>query len=157
MSIINRRKFFKKAISKCLPILGALVATALPIKADTISNGCKDCASMCHNHCRATCRYACTTTCVTTCMGSCRDGCSYICHRLCHGSSYGSCESSAKGNDTIKFKWYVPIKLLPSFFFNFYLELTFLKWQCRIEHDKSSGHKNCYFVFGINELSRLIC
>lgn len=46
MNTINRRRFFKKAIGKCLPILGALVTTALPIKADAIPNGCKYCTSM---------------------------------------------------------------------------------------------------------------
>ncbi|MBQ2838589.1 MAG: hypothetical protein IJE73_02985 [Muribaculaceae bacterium] len=36
MRIINRRKIFKKAINKCLPILGILAAAAQSIKADTI-------------------------------------------------------------------------------------------------------------------------
>lgn len=59
MSMINRRKFLKKAIRKCLPILGVLVATSLPIKADTIPNGCKDnCSNSCQRRCSYTCHLA---------------------------------------------------------------------------------------------------
>lgn len=42
--------------------------------------------------------------------GACRytgkcDECSDICKGSCHGSCYGSCQFSAKGRDTVKFKW----------------------------------------------------
>lgn len=92
MSTINRRKFFKKAISKCLPILGAIVATTLPINADTIPNGCKDCASMCHNHCKATCRYmcgdACTGDCARSCIETCKGLCAGTCEAMCKSIAY---------------------------------------------------------------------
>lgn len=85
MNTINRRRFFKKAISKCLPILGTLVAVALPIKADTIPNGCKDCASTCYNSCMSSCHFRCKGSCYIYCEGGCMDLCVGSCAMLCKG------------------------------------------------------------------------
>lgn len=83
MRMINRRKFFKRAINKCLPIIGAIVATTLPIKADSIPNGCKDCAYMCNNHCQTTCKYMCKTMCGGACERTCKRTCNNTCRVLC--------------------------------------------------------------------------
>ena len=96
MSNINRRKFFKKAISKCLPIIGAIVATALPIKADTIPTGCKDCASMCHNHCKYHCKYMCHNHCKAACKYVCRDACAASCINTCQGLCAVTCKAMCK-------------------------------------------------------------
>lgn len=93
MNLINRRNFFKKAISKCLPILGALVATALPIKADTIPNGCND---NCSNSCQRRCSYTCASGCTNRCLYMCVNECS---HKECIGKS--NCTHKRKTN-TIK-------------------------------------------------------
>lgn len=121
--IISRRDFFRKA-AKLLPILMLSVSSCNNSFIYTHKGGCSTCSSQCNGSCEWTCNncknthkggcsscsFQCKGRCEGTCMGTCRntgkcDQCSDICKGSCHGSCYGSCQSSAKGKDTIRFKW----------------------------------------------------
>ena len=95
--IISRRDFFRKA-AKLLPILMLSVSSCNNSCIYTHKGGCSTCSSQCIGSCEGTCMGTCRNT------GKC-DQCSDICKGSCHGSCYGSCQSSAKGKDTIRFKW----------------------------------------------------
>lgn len=98
MSIFNRRKFFKKTLGKCLPIIGAIVAASLPIKADSIPSGCNDCSTQCHNTCKGECYFACTGSCYRGCTGcgaGCDGSCARTCRELCAIDCTATCSHTA--------------------------------------------------------------
>lgn len=99
--IISRRSFFRKA-AKILPVF---ILAEIPF----VSVGCSSPVLNCKGGCAGTCEGLCHVGC-TGCRASCHysgkcDECSDFCKGSCHGSCYGSCQSSAKGKDTIRFKW----------------------------------------------------
>lgn len=71
---MNRRKFFKQAAAKALPILAFSVVTSLTTVAHA-ATGCKDCSG------------GCAGTCWQKCHNSCTNGCSGSCKSTCSGSS----------------------------------------------------------------------
>ena len=71
---MNRRKFFKQAAAKALPILAFSVVTSLTTVAHA-ATGCKDCSG------------GCAGTCWRKCHNSCTNGCSGSCKSTCSGSS----------------------------------------------------------------------
>lgn len=89
--IISRRDFFRKA-AKILPILMLSVTSISPAFSGPIAD--------CNNSCKGSCKNSCNNTCINTHKGGCS-----TCSSQCKGSCYGSCQSSAKGKDTIRFKW----------------------------------------------------
>lgn len=68
---MNRRKFFKQAAAKALPILAFSVVTSLTTVAHA-ATGCKDCS----NQCKGTCSGKCCNSCTGGCSGSCKNTCS---------------------------------------------------------------------------------
>lgn len=80
----SRRQFFKKAAKATLPILGATILAASPLKifaSESNPTGCSGaCSWSCQNTCRGTCQGcrgcsgACSYSCTTTCHGGCRSG-----------------------------------------------------------------------------------
>lgn len=84
-NIQTRREFFKNAAKAALPVLGAVVLSNLPIKAEALTSGCK---------------YGCQNECVNQCYGSCYNGC-YGCKGTCEsckGSCQGGCNGSCVGS-----------------------------------------------------------
>ena len=78
--IVSRREFFKKTLSKTLPIISLTVMAGLPMKlyAENITE-CRGCASKCTGDCASSCRGTCYGHCDTTCKGSCISSCRGYC------------------------------------------------------------------------------
>ena len=75
----SRREFFKSAAKAALPVLGAVVLSQLPIRAQATEMGCS--------------KYGCGT-CTGGCSGNCGGGCRYTCTGGC---SHYACKGVAKG------------------------------------------------------------
>ena len=73
----SRREFFKNAAKVALPVIGAVVLSQLPIKAQASEMGCDyGCSGSCYGACYGACGTACSTSCASTCRGGCYRGCS---------------------------------------------------------------------------------
>lgn len=85
--IQTRRDFFKNAVKATLPILGTIVLSSTPMKANSKNDEPMDC--------RGACSYGCQNSCSGTCSGGCKGGCggacSYSCQNTCKGSCQGRC------------------------------------------------------------------
>ena len=91
----SRREFFKDAVKKALPIIGAIALAGSPIFAQAAEkepmgclNYCKDCCmsscrGTCSGDCKGSCQYDCKNGCKTSCRNTCKNGCS----RSCTGTS----------------------------------------------------------------------
>ncbi len=67
----SRREFFKSAAKAALPVLGAIVLSQLPLKADaTEVTGCSGCWTGCWGGCQGGCKGSCSGS----CKGGCRGG-----------------------------------------------------------------------------------
>ena len=70
----SRREFFKSAAKAALPIVGAIVLSQLPIKAQATEMGCSKygCGTCtgCGGSCNRSCS-GCSGGCQTTCTGGC--------------------------------------------------------------------------------------
>lgn len=67
---MNRRKFFKQAVVKGLPILAFSMVTSLTTVAHA-ATGCKDCSRSCTGNCWRECQNSCTNGCSGSCKSSC--------------------------------------------------------------------------------------
>ena len=63
----SRREFFKSAAKATLPVVGAVVLNALPIKVQAAEMGCNN---TCYRGCASYCTGYCTTTCNASCYHS---------------------------------------------------------------------------------------
>ena len=73
--IQSRREFFKKAAKGTLPILGAVMLSALPLNRADAQWGCTSCSGGCEG---------CNDSCYGSCRGGCGSGCAYGCTGTCH-------------------------------------------------------------------------
>lgn len=73
--IQSRREFFKKAAKGTLPILGAVMLSALPLNRADAQWGCSSCSGGCEG---------CNDSCYGSCRGGCGSGCAYGCTGTCH-------------------------------------------------------------------------
>lgn len=90
----SRREFFKKAGSRLLPMLGAIVAGP-SIIATTLTScgGCDDCEAACQDDCSSSCTWGCDGENYTS--SSCSD-----CSAVCSSSCGVSCVGTAEGKPT---------------------------------------------------------
>ncbi|MBQ9440307.1 MAG: Cys-Xaa-Xaa-Xaa repeat radical SAM target protein [Paludibacteraceae bacterium] len=80
----SRREFFKSAAKAALPVIGAVVLSALPIKAQASEMGCDwGCTGNCYGGCDGMCGS-------NACMGSCQNDCYTTCRGTCRGMCTGS-------------------------------------------------------------------
>ncbi len=90
----SRRDFFKKAAKAALPVIGAVVLSAVPsiIKAEEEPLICYGCGGACSYGCGGVCSTGCSNSCSGTCSGgckgSCMQSCSGSCSRGCRGGSW---------------------------------------------------------------------
>ena len=87
----TRRQFFKKALSKALPIIGLFALTSvlpLNLSARKKEQYCKGCWSSCASNCSGTCDSGCKG-----CGSSCSNTCSSTCKGSCEVTCKGSCEN----------------------------------------------------------------
>lgn len=92
--IQSRREFFKNAVKKALPFIGAVALSSNSLLAkdveDNEPSGCDfGCTGGCSGSCGRACSYGCS--------GSCAGGCSGECKGSCLGSCKGSCSGSCRG------------------------------------------------------------
>ncbi|MDE5662963.1 MAG: Cys-Xaa-Xaa-Xaa repeat radical SAM target protein [Muribaculaceae bacterium] len=88
----SRRQFFKKAAKAALPILGAIVASNVPLlsNATETENGCSyGCTYGCSGSCGRACSYGCQNSCAGSCDGACKGWCTGSCKGSCSGSCRG--------------------------------------------------------------------
>lgn len=80
----TRRKFFKSASKRALPIMGLLLASRIPaighVTEPTNEMGCK-------TGCSGGCRTLCEEGCSHSCNGNCKDTCSGHCNTTCKGTA----------------------------------------------------------------------
>ena len=84
--INSRREFFKGAIKKALPILGAVTLLNMPIISKAIETKVTGCSGSCSGYCLG-CIGTCQGYCVG-CIGGCKGctGCTKTCADTCHVS-----------------------------------------------------------------------
>ena len=121
---LSRREFFRRAISKSLPILGVLVAPSIiscnpdePLpenvsctdcsgscKGSSSGGGCSDCHGSCLNTCSKECSDACSKDCAgyctTSCGRQCSDDCMLSCKTACTTECRDDCWRTCKGSCT---------------------------------------------------------
>lgn len=84
----SRRDFFKSAVQKALPVLGAIAVSQVPL----VGNARERKVNMgCEGNCSGWCVSACDTGCQNTCEGDCYGGCRSTCHGSCRGDCSGNC------------------------------------------------------------------
>lgn len=81
--IQSRREFFKKAAKGTLPILGAVMLSALPLNRADAQWGCSSCSGGCEG-------------CNDSCYGSCKGDCGRDCSNICSSNCYSSCSSGVR-------------------------------------------------------------
>ena len=95
----NAWEFFKQAAKGALPILGAVMLSAVPsfLKAEsTESMGCRyGCTGGCDGSCTS-CQGQCQGTCKEGCVGGCKDRCYPGCKGTCEGGCQGSCKGGCQ-------------------------------------------------------------
>lgn len=91
----SRRQFFKNAAKATLPILGAAIISATPLKALATQSDSSYCDWGCSGSCSGSCGGACSYSCQNTCSGSCQGcrGCSGSCSYNCSTTCSGGCRS----------------------------------------------------------------
>ena len=90
--IQSRREFFKNAVKKALPFIGAVALTSNPLLAkDVEDNEPSGCDFGCTGGCSGSCGRACSSGCSGSCAGSCSGECKGYCQGSCKGSCSGSC------------------------------------------------------------------
>ena len=83
----SRRDFFKKTVSKVLPILGAVVlgqtimTSCDPIGGGSTSDSCTG------SSCKGSCDGSCSGGCDDSCIDYCSRNCSHTCTTTCYGAS----------------------------------------------------------------------
>jgi len=82
----SRRKFFKEAAKKALPMIGAIILISNPVIAKVTDSNPLGCENSCYGSCTGSCTGSCAVRC-TGCTGSCSG---------CTGSCSGSCSASSK-------------------------------------------------------------
>lgn len=99
--LINRRSFFKKAVTAALPIVAAItipsVLTSCEIDEPYIggdTGGCNGCSGKCSSSCSGACTRSCASTCKAQSINT--TGCNHSCTGHCYGSCKSTCSSSAK-------------------------------------------------------------
>ena len=113
--MMNRRRFFKKAVRGMLPMLGAFVAGPTVIMNTLTScgpdDGCDDCSAACSSNCSSSCQYSsgggcsdCSSSCAdnseSSVCSSCANDCSKSCNNTCQEGCSNSCEGSTTGKAT---------------------------------------------------------
>ena len=91
----TRRQFFKKCITKVLPVL-TLLATpclSLPVKSELPATGCN---GSCKGSCRGSCKGSCKGSC-QGCKGGCKGQCQYACGSSCQSNCSGNCGYACDG------------------------------------------------------------
>ena len=66
----SRREFFKSAAKAALPVIGAVVLSALPFKAHASEMDSANC-SACYTGCWGGCYASCSGSCKGSCRGNC--------------------------------------------------------------------------------------
>lgn len=91
----SRREFFKKAAKAALPVVGAVVLSALPLQqAQATGCGWGDCTGNCYGGCDGTCgKNACTGGCQGNCAGGCSSSCYGSCSNTCNTRCVNTCIS----------------------------------------------------------------
>ena len=70
--IQTRREFFKKAAKAALPVVGAVIASSLPLQTAEAAWGCNNWCTSCTGSCTGACTGACARSCSGTCSGGCK-------------------------------------------------------------------------------------
>lgn len=102
--LLSRRSFFKKARSKCLPIIAAItILMPISIMANkTVAmkkcdcGGCTTCYTTCFNTCSESCSGGCSNSCRGNCKGDCMGGCLSSCQGGCERSCVTGCQNSSR-------------------------------------------------------------
>ena len=105
----SRRKFFKKCLTRILPVMALLVVPQLVIKAEPTKPtiGCNgSCMGSCKGNCKGSCKGGCRG-CQGGCQQTCKAMCGYVCggcagscKGLCAVACGGSCKGSCHGGST---------------------------------------------------------
>ena len=107
MQNLNRRKFFKDAITKVLPMIGILTCAPLKtLSAPLLKDGCNgSCKSTCYKGCKTSCKFMCDNGCKSECKSGCKKKCNHTCAIACGGACSATCKHTARvTNDTIIMK-----------------------------------------------------
>ena len=93
--LLSRRGFFRQAVKKTLPILGALAVSSIPGLAFAKKETPSGCAA-----CNGTCSTGCDGSCYRGCQAGCRGSCLETCKGRCVGTCYQGCMTSCVGGSS---------------------------------------------------------